>query len=165
MPLAKGRPKRAESIVPSISTVQSESHASLAELSDALGFAVSKPRVNVDPYHLESMSALTDPEGFEWGLLEYTDGLETLFLLVRPRYAGMHAERGASGVVGELAFLPGSPEDPFEPGETDGDFMTGYHERSISVVQADLGNRRYVAVGRVPVEEIRWWLESLPLKD
>lgn len=143
------------------SAVEQQPLGSLVELAQDLGFEVHRPRTTPDPYYLVGQSTVFDPSGLGWGLLEYTDGIETLFLLQRPRYSEtVGAPRAGAGTSGFGKFVTPN-NDPFSAmGKAD--LMTGYRERGISVLQADLGDQRYIAVGRVGMEDLRWWLESVP---
>ncbi len=148
-----------EPFVPYTLGTEFEEFTSLGDLQDDLGFEVGIPRLLPDGFHQQSLGKLTDAPGNTWGLVQFTDGIEPLFFLSRPRTdpIGRVPDPKITGFGVSVAKFdaPVSQVDA-------NDLMVGRTEGAVALLQADLGDRRLIAVGRVPMDELRYWLDSAP---
>ena len=148
-----------EPFVPHTLHTEFEEFASIGDLEDDLGFELQVPRTLPDGFHRQQFGKLADSPGSTWGLVQFTDGIEPLFLLSRPRIdpTGRVPDPKIAGVGVSVSKFDAPTS------ESDGeDLMSGRVEGALSILQADLGAQRLIAVGRVPMVELRYWLDSAP---
>ncbi len=136
--------------------------ADAAQLEDALGFEFKLPRILPDGYRLDQLSRIVDQTGQAWGMAEYTDGIEMLFFLSTERYPGDPPPNSAGqsvpalgGLTGSLAAHSGEDLTGTKP-----DLEIGHKIGALSLLQAELGSQRMLAVGRLPMDELRWFVEA-----
>ena len=115
---------------------------------EQLGFDPPAPRLLPQGFELREAFTVVDAEGTTWLKLTFTDGVEPLFFL-----AALDGESGGQ----ERGEQQGAVRLPQPGGQ---DEVVLFRMGAVRAAQGDIGNRRFIAVGRVSDDDLLDLIES-----
>jgi MucB/RseB N-terminal domain len=129
-----------------------------AELMASLGFEFATPSFVPPGFGLVASAKVVDNFGQNWAKLTYSDGVEKLFVLLRPALALMQPEIGGSVAAGIASSGQAGPVvDPagFKPGS-----LRHLRVGSLQIIQGWINDWQVMGVGRLPLIDLHTMIES-----
>lgn len=124
-------------------------------LDAALGFTAKLPSLLPEGYALLETARLVDPFERVWLKATYTDGVDVAFYLTRPAALAAVATSAPAVVAVNRSVQPG-PTFEGPPA-----LLHAYRAAGIQVLQGTHAGREVIAVGRAPLDDLHWMIESV----